>query len=195
MNRKIINLLVPACLLILALLWVTFGSNILNSGYGLKRDKVITSPSILSTVPDYTSIDDLNGFTTYLTFGFSHCAGNCPFTLSQFIKLAALLPDDIRLVFVSIDDERDDIPHLKTFLNQVEPRIIGWKVSDGSLKQFAEQFNTHVTTKAGSEPQHGAGIQLIDQNGRWVKTYPYLNLNEDAVLKDYIALQQTVEIP
>ena len=190
MSRHTINILIPTFLLALALLWVTFGSNILSSGYGLERDNAINTPTILSTAPDYASINDLNGYTTYLTFGFSHCTDNCPFTLAQFNKLAAILTDDIRLVFVSVDEQRDDLPHLKNFLSRIDPNIIGWKIAETELSQFAEQFDTHISVKEGSEPEHGSAIQLIDQQGRWVKTYPYLNLNENAVLKDYLALQQ-----
>lgn len=195
MGRKLVYLSVPVLLLISAILWVTFGSNLLSDGYGLKRDKVIESPAITSTTKDISSFDDLKGYTTYLTFGFSHCTGNCPFTMAQFIKLADALPEDIRLVFVSVDNVRDDIEHLKSYLGHIDPSIIGWTRSDDELTQFAEQFGTHVrVSDDGSEPQHGSGIQVIDINGRWVKTYPYLNLNVDAVLEDYQTLQQLGQI-
>jgi protein SCO1/2 len=193
MIKKTINILIPSLLLLMAFAWSIFGSNLLNDGYGLKRDKIITSPAITSTVNDYASIEDLNGHPTYLTFGFSHCAGNCPFTLAQFIKIANILPDDTRLVFVSIDNERDNIDHLKSYLAKIDPSIIGWRIDDKSLQQFAEQFDTYVKVRKGDEPQHGSAIQLIDKDGRWVKTYPYLNLNKDAVLKDYLDLQEMTQ--
>jgi cytochrome oxidase Cu insertion factor (SCO1/SenC/PrrC family) len=179
--------------MLLAFAWTVFGSNLLNDGYGLQRDKIVTSPSIKSTVDEYASIEDLNGYTTYLTFGFSHCAGNCPFTLAQYTKLAKILPKDTRLVFVSVDNERDDIVHLKNYLTQIDPSIIGWRIDNSSLQHFAEQFDTYVKVKSGDEPQHGSAIHLIDKEGRWVKTYPYLNLNEDAVLTDYLDLQEMTQ--
>ncbi|GEM_PF-3539254 len=61
------------------------------------------------------------------------------------------------------------------------------------MQQFAEQFNTYVRVKARDELEHDSSIQLIDKNGRWVKTYPYLNLNEKAVLKDYLDLQEMTQ--
>jgi len=138
MTRKVINILIPSLLLLVAFAWTVFGSNLLNDGYGLKRDKAVTSPTIVSTADNYASIEDLKGYTTYLTFGFSHCAGNCPFTLSQYIKLAKLLPEEARLVFVSVDNERDDISHLKRYLANIDPSIIGWRIADADLQQFAE---------------------------------------------------------
>ena len=193
MRRKIINILIPSLLLLLALAWTVFGSNILNDGYGFKRDKVITTPAIASTVEGISSIEDLKGYTTYLTFGFSHCAGNCPFTLSQFIKLKSVLPEDTRLIFVSVDNECDNIEHLKDYLANIYPNIIGWRIDNEALQPFAEEFDTHIRVKAGYEPEHGSAIQLIDKNGRWVKTYPYLNLNEKAVMKDYLDLQEMTQ--
>ena len=68
MNRKTINILIPSLLLLLALALSTFGSNLFSDGYGLKRDKLVTSPIIMSTNDDYASIEYLNGHTTYLTF-------------------------------------------------------------------------------------------------------------------------------
>ncbi len=189
-QHKSIHIIIPSLLLLLALVWVTLGSNFLNDGYGLKREKQLTSPSINSTHEKISSIADLNGYTTYLTFGFSHCQDNCPFTLSQFIKLASLLPKDIKLIFVSIDNTRDDITHLKRFLTNIHPAIIGWSMPDDALKQFARQFNTPININSTSELQHSSAIQVIDTKGKWVKTYPYLNLNDDAVLKDYKSLQK-----
>ncbi len=61
------------------------------------------------------------------------------------------------------------------------------------MQQFAEQFNTYVRVKARDELEHDSSIQLIDKNGRWVKTYPYLNLNEKSVLKDYLDLQEMTQ--
>ena len=68
MNRKTINILIPSLLLLLALALSIFGSNLFSDGYGLKRDKLVTSPIIMSTNDDYASIEYLNGHTTYLTF-------------------------------------------------------------------------------------------------------------------------------
>lgn len=193
MYTKIIKIAIPSLLLLLAMTWVLFGSNFFNDGYGLHRDKVVNSPGIVSTRHDYASIEDLKGHMTYLTFGFSHCAGNCPFTLSQFTKLASVLPDDVRLVFVSIDNERDDIEHLKRYLANINPDIIGWRIDDGGLQKFAEQFQTFVRVKEGEEPEHSSAIQLLDKEGRWVRSYPYLNLNKNAMLKDYQAFQQKTQ--
>lgn len=190
MNRTTIHILIPCFLMLLAFAWTVFGSNLLNDGYGLKRDKMVTSPSIISTVDQYASIEDLNGYTTYITFGFSHCANNCPFTLAQYSKLVDILPKETRLVFVSVDNKRDDITHLRNYLAKIDPSIIGWRIEGSSLQQFAEQFDTYVNIKADQEPEHDSAIHLIDKEGRWVKTYPYLNLNKDAVVKDYLDLQK-----
>ena len=190
MPIRIIKIAIPSLLLLLALVWVMFGNHLLRDGYGLDHDAAITLPTIISTDNDFSSLDDLKGHTTYLTFGFSHCSDNCPFTLSQYIKLAKILPDDSRLVFVSIDSQNDDISHLTQFLNQIDPAIIGWRMSDEDLLQFATQFNSHVQINQHGQPSHDSHIHVIDTHGRWVKTYPYLNLNENAVLTDYLALQQ-----
>lgn len=193
MMAKIRTILIPCLLLTLALVWVTFGSNILNDGYGLPRDKQVVSPEIESTVPAYSSINDLHGYMTYLAFGFSHCTDNCPHTLNQFIKLDHVLPDDIRLIFVSIDNQRDDLEHLAEFLAQINPNIIGWKIPNNELQHFAQQFNTHLSVGSPSQLEHGSAIQLLNKQGRWVKTYPYLNLNENALLADYHSIQQSSE--
>lgn len=193
MRKKTINILIPSLLLLLALAWTVFGSNLLDNGYGLRRDRVITTPIIASTVEGVFSIEVLKGYTTQLTSGFSHCADNYPFTLSQFIKLKSVLPENTRLIFVSVDNERDNIEHLKSYLANIDPNIIGWRIDQAALQQFAEQFNTYVRVKARDELEHDSSIQLIDKNGRWVKTYPYLNLNEKAVLKDYLDLQEMTQ--
>lgn len=190
MLRTIINIAIPSLLLVFALFWVMFGNHLLRDGYGLDRNAAIQLPTIVSTDSDFSSLADLKGHTTYLTFGFSHCTDNCPFTLSQYIKLTKILPEDTRFVFVSVDNQRDDISHLTHYLNHIDPAIIGWRMSDEDLLHFAAQFNTQVQLDQHGQPRHDSHIHVIDAHGRWVKTYPYLNLNENAVLTDYLALQQ-----
>ncbi len=189
MNTKLFQLLIPSCLLTVAIAWVTFGHQILNDGYGLKRDGAIVVPTVESTVASVSSLEDLMGYTTYLTFGFSYCSDNCPFTLSQYSRLAELLPDDTRLIFVSIDNTRDDLTHLNQYLTQINPRIIGWKLNEQDLNAFASQFKTSISISNNNEPIHDSAIQVINKEGHWVKTYPYLNLNKAAVLADYQAIQ------
>jgi hypothetical protein len=64
MRKKTINILIPSLLILLALAWTVFGSNLLDNGYGLRRDRVITTPIIASTVEGVFSIEVLKGYIT-----------------------------------------------------------------------------------------------------------------------------------
>ncbi|HAU06670.1 MAG TPA: hypothetical protein DCS49_02620, partial [Gammaproteobacteria bacterium] len=180
-----LHILTSSLLLTSALLWVTFGSNLLSSNYGIEREKSIHLP--LTT----TDHNLLLGKVTYLAFGFSHCVDRCPTTLNNMQLLANLLPKDAQFIFVSVDSHRDSQPHLTHFLTNIHPRIIGLHMNKNVLLQFENQFDLRSYHKTTGSFSHDSAIHVIDEHSHWVRTYPYSQLNINAVLNDYNRLVQT----
>ena len=62
-----------------------------------------------------------------VVFGFTHCPDVCPTTLLDWSNvLAGLGPDGdkLKVVFVSVDTERDTPEALKGYMAAFDPRII-----------------------------------------------------------------------
>lgn len=61
-------------------------------------------------------------------FGFTHCPNVCPTTLLDMSNHLAELGKDgdrIKMIFITVDPERDTSEHLKSFLDSFDRRIVG----------------------------------------------------------------------
>jgi protein SCO1/2 len=114
----------------------------------------------------------LKGQPVAVFFGFTHCPDVCPTTLQDWsIVLDGLGKDGDRLkvLFVSIDPERDTPPALATYLGSFDPRITALT---GSADQIAratrtfDAFHEKVASSDGYTFDHTTNVYLIGPNGR-----------------------------
>ncbi len=71
---------------------------------------------------------DIRGKPFIVVFGFTDCPSVCPTALLDMTNLLADLGPDgdrLKVLFVSVDPERDTPEQLKKFLASFDPRIIG----------------------------------------------------------------------
>lgn len=133
-----------------------------------------------------------------LFFGYTHCPDVCPITLGRLRGVMDRLPDDVasrvRVLFVSVDPERDSPEALRTYTDQFGERFIGLT---GSRKQLDALTKRYRTTYGYGEPDeqgnyevsHGSAVYAFDVNGK----ARLLIRNEDGV--DAVAgdLEQLVQ--
>ena len=106
---------------------------------------------------------------TFLFFGYSHCPDICYPTLQKLSILKANNPSTIEIVFVSIDEERDDIEQLKQFVSNFPEKInvLAGGTADGTVlvKHFAiaKQKDSSLGTTLYN---HTTGIVLLDKEIR-----------------------------
>ena len=73
--------------------------------------------------------EDFEGWWTLVFFGFTHCPDVCPSTLYDLQQVNAALGEDNgaphRVLFVSVDPERDTPERIKEYLEFFDPAFIG----------------------------------------------------------------------
>jgi len=126
------------------------------------------------------SRDQLLGKVWVADFVFTHCAGPCPRMSTNMKRLQAALPesDDIRLVTLTVDPERDTIDILKEYANRYGADPERWLFLTGDKQElydliqkgFLQAVDDGSRTEDG---QPGPGIithstryTLIDRAGR-----------------------------
>jgi len=75
------------------------------------------------------------GKVTAVFFGFMYCPDACPTHLAKMGEVKKLLgknADQLQLVFITVDPERDSAEQLKKYLASFDPTIVGLR---GSLDQ------------------------------------------------------------
>jgi protein SCO1 len=158
-------------------------------------------------LPELTLTDDeghdlstsaLRGEYTLLFFGFTNCPDVCPLTLSMLAearaKIAARAPAAVpRVLFVSVDPERDTPERIKAYVHAFdesfegatapEPTLEPWLSALGVTVQRHEHGGEHYTMT------HSAAIFFVGPDADWiaVASGPH---DPAVVAADYLKIRQ-----
>jgi len=76
--------------------------------------------------------------------------------------------DRIKVVFVSIDPDRDTQAHLKEYMSAFDPRIVAVSGSAESVAAIARGYGAKyrkVPTRSGYTFDHSSAVFLLDRDG------------------------------
>ena len=125
------------------------------------------------------SLEDFRNKLLLIYFGYTFCPDVCPITLSN-LKLLMLglqeKADDVQVIFVSIDPERDTFEKLKDYVPYFHPTFIGLTGSESEIAAVAKKYQTiylkqKVESEAGYLIAHTDVVILVDQNGKYRGRY------------------------
>jgi protein SCO1/2 len=168
------------------------------------RDTVATVLPVPMNVPAFTLYDQNgNVFTaenlknnwTFVFFGFTHCPDICPttlFTLDQAVKILrdqAVEPTP-RVLFVSVDPERDTAERLAGYVSYYNPEFTAVTGAVDQLHALTRpmgiMFQRDPETSNGDDylVNHSVAVLLIDPQARLraINSPPH---NAEAIAHDY----------
>ena len=125
------------------------------------------------------SLEDFRKKLVLIYFGYTFCPDVCPVTLSNLKLLMLSLQEkaeDVQVIFISIDPERDTFQKLKDYVPYFHPTFIGLTGSEAELASVAKKYQTFylkqkVESEAGYLMAHSDVVILVDQNGRYRGRY------------------------
>ncbi|KAF1015216.1 MAG: hypothetical protein GAK31_02706 [Stenotrophomonas maltophilia] len=134
---------------------------------------------------------DLCGKVTYLFFGFTSCPDVCPTTMVDMARVKHLMgsqADQLQVVFVSVDPQRDTPAMLDTYVHGFDPQAIGLVGDDRQLDAMARRFKAFYEKEPGPVPgshtmSHTAGGYVFDRQGRLRLFAPY-GMASEALFSD-----------
>ena len=121
---------------------------------------------------------NLQGKWHLVFFGYTHCPDTCPTTLNELAlaldKLGAK-KDQVDIVFISVDPERDTPDLLKSYVASFDAPIVALSGSADEVKQATKSFRAyyakHQPRPDGSyDMDHSAVIYIMDPQGRFTAT-------------------------
>lgn len=133
------------------------------------------------------NLDDLKGKAVILSFGYTHCPDVCPTELLTYSDTVKQLGDEaqnVAVVFVSVDPERDTPELIGKYVKQFNPAFIGLTATEGQDLPLVKQQYRVVSAKAQQQSEkvylvdHSAGAYLLDKNGAVAVFEPYGNTAE-----------------
>jgi protein SCO1/2 len=125
------------------------------------------------------------GKVVVLGFGFTYCPDVCPTTLTVLAaarKQLGELGDDLQVVYVTVDPERDDRARMRQYLAAFDPSFIGGTGTDDQLASVREEYGiiaSKVVEANGYTFAHSSYTYLIDREGKLRALMTYGHTAED----------------
>src|SRR5580704_10802285 len=132
---------------------------------------------------------NLKGRWQLVFFGYTHCPDVCPTALNDLslaLDQLGAKKDQVGIVFISVDPERDTPDVLKSYVESFGGPIVALTGSADEVKQAAQDYKVyyakHPRTDGGYDMDHSALIYVMDPQGRFTATFTPDD-KEDAIVK------------
>ena len=123
----------------------------------------------------------LVGDPVLLFFGYTYCPDICPLTMLELTaaketleKEAPALGSDLKVVFVSVDPQRDSLARLEPYILAFDPRFFAVRVPESELEALKKGYGLYTGAAEGHSLDdeyylldHTSRIFLIDREGNW----------------------------
>lgn len=135
--------------------------------------------------------ENLNGTPSLMFFGYTFCPDVCPTTLAESTGWRTALnlsEEDLRIIFVSVDPERDSLDALGEYLTAFGTPVIGLTGTQeqiDNVKRVFSVFSEKVDDPGASEYliNHTASVFMIDGDGGFIGTISFGEATDTAMEK------------
>ena len=118
-------------------------------------------------------LTDFKGKAVVLFFGYTHCPDVCPTTMldmANALKLMGGQAEDVQVLFVTLDPERDTQEVLAKFVPSFDSRFLGLYGTPAQIAETAGNFKIfYARQDAGKNAytiDHSAGTYVFDKQGK-----------------------------
>ncbi|MDB5735078.1 MAG: electron transporter [Alphaproteobacteria bacterium] len=112
---------------------------------------------------------DYRGKVVALYFGYTHCPDVCPATLTDLADmLGKVASPDVRVLFVTVDPDRDTDTVLADYAKAFSPQIAGLRGDANALAALARSYRVAYSVKKGPpyEVMHSNAVFFFDRDGK-----------------------------
>lgn len=156
-------------------------------------DQPYTKPDLVLTDTQGKSYDlreETKGKPTLIYFGYTNCPDICPLTMNNIAvakkQLSEAEQDELRIVFVTTDPERDTASALGKWLKGIDPQVVGLTGDFDTIQAGARTLGISI------EPPHkGKNGKMVSTHGTQVVAFSpktdagYVLYTEDATVDEY----------
>lgn len=136
-----------------------------------------TLPNVTMTDQDGqpVAVNELEGKWSLLFLGYTFCPDICPTTLAQLRQIKSELPkeavDNLQIILVSVDPNRDTPKQLKQYLGYFDPQFRGLTpASVDDIQKLANAvsipFIPAYTSKPNYTVDHSGNLAVIGPDGK-----------------------------
>ncbi len=120
------------------------------------------------------TLADFKGKVVIMFFGYTQCPDVCPTTMAEMAGVMKELgpkADQVQVLFVTVDPERDTRQLLAQYVPAFDPRFIGLYGDAAATAKVAREFKVFYAKVPGKTPgsysmDHTAGSYVFDKSGK-----------------------------
>lgn len=192
MNRLVKNILAALLLVATAAMAATAAGAADNPGL---KAGTFDPPRM---APDFTvkgsdgkplTLSRYRGKLVLLEFGYTSCPDVCPVSLAmlaQARKQLGALADQLQVIYVTVDPERDTEERMRNYLRAFDPSFIGATGTPQQMARLRQDYGITATKKPieGSKDYmvgHSSYLYFVDRTGKLRAMLPYGRSADDVV--------------
>lgn len=147
--------------------------------------------SLLDQNGQRRTLADFSGKIVVVFFGYTQCPDVCPATMTELAQVKQLLGSDgdrLRVMFITVDPERDTPELLKAYMGNFDPGFVALRPTLAELPEVAKAFKIYYKKVDGKTPgsyslDHSAGSYIFDSKGR-IRLYSRYGAGAEALASD-----------
>lgn len=169
----------------------------------LPQPKILAPLNLINANGDEVTELFFHNHWSLIYFGFSQCPDLCPLELQTLAKMYHQLTpaqqQQLQLVFISVDPERDQPEHLRSYTQYFDKRMQGLTGTNGELARVAQNFavfyersymegEQNIVIAAGQAMPNSAGknyqvihssrLFLVSPEGDYIGSFPSPHIAE-----------------
>ncbi len=121
---------------------------------------------------------NLKGKWHLIFFGYTHCPDACPTALNEMslaLDRLGIKRDEVGVVFITVDPERDTPDVLKSYVQNFDAPIVALTGSPEAVAQAAKAYRVfyakHPRADGDYDMDHSAVIYVMNPEGRFTATF------------------------
>jgi protein SCO1 len=136
-----------------------------------------------------TTLADVRGDVTIVTFLYTTCEDTCPLTAQQVRAALDRLGRDVPVLAFAVDPPRDTPERAERFV--AEQRMVGrMRFLTGPREELRRQWRAYGIRPQGDGFEHTAHVVLLDREGRQRIGFPVDKLTPEALAHDVQLLER-----
>ncbi|CAM5487537.1 BsSco OS=Afipia felis OX=1035 GN=ypmQ PE=3 SV=1 [Afipia felis] len=166
----------------LALAPLKLGAAELQAGMDLSGSHCCEALSLIDQNGAARKLSDFKGNVVIVSFGYTHCPDVCPTTLFELdnaLKQLGKQAREVKVLFITVDPERDTPAVLKDYVGSFDPDFIGLSGTSEETNSAAKEFRVFYQKSNPSDRSenysldHTAGIFVIDRDSKIREFIPH----------------------
>lgn len=128
------------------------------------------------------NLEDVRGKLVLMFFGYTSCPDVCPTglsTLSQLLTSLKSKANKVKVLFITVDPERDTPKKLNQYVSFFNPQIVGLSGTTKQISEVTRQYLVQNSIKrqyknsAHYSVSHSANLYLLNGEGKLASIIPF----------------------